>query len=97
MGREGQGYQAWNTYRFGERNAVEFGYRHARVSSDFLPRGGTLNDASVRVAWWARGGMSFGNFLQWERWKFPLLASQAQTNWTSAMELAFWPRAWKWQ
>jgi len=34
------------------------------------------------------------NVRQYEKWKAPLLAPTPQTNWTSTVAIAFWPRAW---
>lgn len=94
IGREGQGIQAWTTYWMGARNSVQFGYRHSKVDGDFIPGGGTLNDSSVRANIWLNGGWNISSFVQYEKWKFPLLAATAQTNWTAAVEISFWPRSW---
>ena len=48
VGREGHGYQAWTTYHVSARNWIQLGYRHADVATDFVPRGGNINDASVK-------------------------------------------------
>ncbi|MGH9714433.1 MAG: capsule assembly Wzi family protein [Candidatus Acidiferrales bacterium] len=94
VGREGQGIQAWTTYWISARNSVQLGYRHAKVDGDFIPGGGTLNDASVKTNFWRNGEWNFSAFLQYEKWKFPLLATTAQTNWTASLEIGFWPRSW---
>ena len=52
VGREGQGVQAWNTYWFSPRNKLQFEFRHLKVSHEFIPRGGTLTDGSVRADFW---------------------------------------------
>ena len=50
VGREGQGVQAWTTYWFTPRNKLQFGFRHLKVSREFIvPTGGTQADASVRA------------------------------------------------
>jgi len=54
MGRQGQGAQAWTTYWFSPRNKLQFGFRHQKVSQQFIPNGGTLADANVRVEFWPR-------------------------------------------
>ena len=51
IGREGMGFQGWSTYWFKPRASVQLGYRHAKVASDFVPGGETINDGSVKVAW----------------------------------------------
>ena len=94
IGREGQGIQAWTTYWMGARNSLQFGYRHSKVDGDFIPGGGTLNDGSVRANFWRNDEWNISSFVQYEKWKFPLLAATAQTNWTASVEIGFWPRSW---
>jgi len=94
IGREGTGAQAWSTYWFSPRNSLQFGYRHAKVDGDFIPGGETVNDGSVKLDWWVRRDLSFSTFVQYEQWKAPLLAPALQKNWTSSVEIAFWPRGW---
>src|SRR5260370_2118220 len=43
IGREGQGGQGWSKYPFNAPNSLHFTYRHAKVNSNFIPAGGTLN------------------------------------------------------
>jgi hypothetical protein len=96
IGREGTGIQARSTYWFSPRNTLQFGYRHAKVASDFIPRGETINDGSVKLDWWMRHDLSVSAFVQYEKWLAPILAPTSQTNWTSSVELTFWPRSWTW-
>jgi hypothetical protein len=96
IGRQGQGIQAQSTYWFSPRNTLQFGYRHAKVGSSFIPGGETLNDGSARLAWWMRPDLSISAQVQYEKWLAPILAPTAQTNWTSSVEVTFWPRSWNW-
>lgn len=96
IGRQGQGFQAQSTYWFSPRNTLQFGYRHAKVASSFIPGSETLNDGSAKVDWWMRHDLSVSAFLQYEKWLAPVLAPTAQTNWTSSVEVTFWPRSWSW-
>ena len=96
VGRQGQGVQAWSTYWFSPRNTLHFGYRHAKVSGHFVPSGETLNDASVKLDWWTREDLSISASLQYEKWLAPILASTPQTNWTSSVDVTFWPSGWRW-
>lgn len=95
IGREGKGYQAWSTVHFGAKNDLQFAYRHAEVASDFIPQGEAINDGSVRLDRWFGKEMSVSAFLQYEHWKIPVLAQTPQTDWTSSVQLTFWPRSWK--
>jgi Capsule assembly protein Wzi len=92
IGRQGTGIQAWSTYWLGSRNNIQLGYRHAKVSKDFIPQGETVNDASVAVNWWVRKDISVSGFVQYEKWLAPVLAPTSQTNWTSSVEVTFYPR-----
>ena len=72
MGRQGQGAQAWTTYWFSPRNKLQFGFRHQKVSQQFIPNGGTLADASVRAEFWPRSSFSLSASVQYEMWNFPV-------------------------
>jgi hypothetical protein len=96
IGRQGQGFQAQSTYWFSPRNTVQFGYRHAKVATSFVPGGETLNDGSAKLDWWMRHDLSVSASLQYEKWLAPILAPTAQTNWTSSVEVTFWPHSWNW-
>lgn len=91
MGRQGQGAQAWTTYWFTPRNKLQFGYRHQKVSHEFIPNGGTLTDASVRAEFWPRSSFSLSASVQYEVWNFPVIAVTSQSNITSSLQLSFWP------
>ncbi len=95
IGREGKGVQAWSTYWFSSRNSLQFGYRNAKVDKDFIPGGETVNDGSLKVNWWLHHDVTMSASVQYERWFAPVLAPGAQTNWTSSVEVAFWPHSWK--
>jgi membrane-associated phospholipid phosphatase len=92
VGREGMGFQGWTTYWIRPRSSVQLAYRHARVAGDFIPSGVTQTDASATVNWLVRGAWSVSAGLQYERWRAPVLAPSAQTNWTSSLSVTFWPR-----
>jgi len=91
IGREGQGLQAWSKYSFNARNSIQFGYRHARVSSDFIPRGGTLNDASVQADFLVGHELGLSSRVQYEHWNYPILAPQPQTNISVSVQMTYWP------
>lgn len=91
VGREGMGFQAWSTYWFSPRNTIQFGYRHAKVANDFIPYGETLNDGSVTLDWLLHDNLQVGASLQYEKWLAPVLAAGPQTNWTSSLQVTFWP------
>ncbi len=90
IGREGQGAQAWTTYHFSPRNAVQFNFRHQKFSQEFIPGGGTLADFGVHADFWIRPDLSVSSFVQYEKWKFPVLAVGAQSNVAASFQLTFW-------
>lgn len=94
IGREGMGFQGWSTYWFSPRNSIQFGYRHAKVAGDFVPGGETLNDGSLRLNWQLRANWNISAYVQYEKWRAPILAAAPQTNWTSALQVQFTPRWW---
>ncbi|HVB58166.1 MAG TPA: capsule assembly Wzi family protein [Candidatus Acidoferrales bacterium] len=96
IGRDGQGFQAWSTYHFSSRNNLQFGYRHAKVDSSFIPNGETINDGSAKIDWWIHDEVSLSASVQYEKWLAPILAPGPQTNWTSSVGVTFYPRSWTW-
>jgi hypothetical protein len=97
IGRDGQGFQALSTYHFGPQSDLQFGYRHAKVDHSFIPDGETVNDGSVKVDWWIRKEVSLSGSVQYEKWLAPVLAPGPQTNWTSSVQIAFYPESWSWR
>lgn len=94
IGREGVGYQAWSTYRFSPKNSLQFRYRRSQVDGDFVPGGVSQNDGSAQLDWWLRRDLSLSTSVQYEKWSAPILAPTAQSNWTSTVQVTFWPKQW---
>ena len=94
MGREGKGIQAWTTYWFSSKSSLQFGYREAKVAKDFIPSGETVNNGFVKATWWPKNEISLSGSVQYEKWLAPLLAPGPQTNWTSSVQIAFYPHSW---
>lgn len=95
VGREAHGVQAWSTYWFTPKTSLQFGYRNQRVSSDFIPHGETIHDASVNLNLWFRKEWNITTLVQYEQWNAPVLATGLQRNWTSSVGVQYWPRNWK--
>jgi membrane-associated phospholipid phosphatase len=91
IGRAGEGGQAWATYQFSPRNRLQFGYRAQRVYQRFL-QGGSLNDFSVKFDGNLRRGLEVTALAQYENWRFSLLDPSLKTNFTSSIQLTYWPR-----
>ena len=94
-GRDGRSYQAWSTYHFSAQTQLQLSYRQLKISTAFLPGGGTQNDASVRFLWQARPEWSVDAFVQYERWLVPALNPSVQRNVTSRVQVTFRPRNWE--
>jgi membrane-associated phospholipid phosphatase len=91
IGRQGRGGQGWATYSFSPRNKIQFSYRNATADRAFL-QGGHLHDIDFRTELAFRHDVTLSGMLQYERWRFPLLASGWQNNVTSSIQLTFTPR-----
>ncbi len=95
LGRAGQGEQVWSTYWLTPRNKIQFSYRHQKVSEKYLPQGGTVNDGGVTADFWVGRSVTLSGSVQYEKWNYPVLASQPKSNVATSLELSFWPRSWK--
>jgi membrane-associated phospholipid phosphatase len=92
VGRAGQGFEGWLTYHRSPQSFLRFSYRHEKVSQEFIPYGGTVNDGGAEASLWLRPDLSLSASVEYEQWKFPVLAPGAETNVTSAVQVTFWPR-----
>jgi membrane-associated phospholipid phosphatase len=92
VGREGQGVQAWTTYWLSPRSKLQFGFRHLKVSHEFIPQGGTQADASVRADFWVKSTFSLSAAVQYEAWTYPVIAPTRQSDVTSLIQISFWPK-----
>jgi hypothetical protein len=92
IGRDGKGYQAWSKYRFSERRTLELDYRHAQVSGDFIPGGGSANDFGMQGDFLVGHATSVSGRVQYERWNYRVLAPQPQSNVTVSIQVTYWPR-----
>ena len=92
VGRDGAGIQAFSRYWLSARNSIQLGYRHEKVDAKFIPNGGTINDGSIRMDFLVRRDWGASAFVQYEQWKFPVLAPTLQKNVTAAVQFTFWPQ-----
>jgi len=96
IGRDGIGVQAWTTYWFSSRNNLQFAYRGATVEKAFIPGGERVSDGSVKATWWLHNDIRLSGSVQYEKWLAPILAPSPQTNWTSSVQITFYPHSWSW-
>jgi len=95
LGRAGQGEQAWSTYWLTSRNKIQFNYRHQKISTLYLPQGGTLNDGGVRADFWLGTTVVLSGSVQYEKWNYPVLDPLPRSNVATSIQFTFWPRSWK--
>jgi membrane-associated phospholipid phosphatase len=95
VGRQGRGTQFWSTCWLSPRSTVQLSYRHASISPQFIPQGGTLADIGVQADFRVRSALSVRASVQYERWNIPLLASHTQTDVATSFGLTYQPRWWK--
>lgn len=91
VGREGRGMQFWGTYWFSPRNTIEVSYRKQAVNPEFL-KGGILHDVGGTATWMLQEHLGLQTSFQYQRWNFPLLSSQRQSNIVAKFQLTYWPR-----
>ena len=95
IGREGTGGQVWTTYWLNAKSTVIAGFRDVKVSQFFIPGGETQQDAYGSLNYQWKNGVGLQLLLQHERWVAPLLATGPQSNFTTQVQLSFWPQDWK--
>lgn len=90
IGRAGRGVQGWTTYWVAPRNKLDFHYRLQTVSPAFIG-GGRLEDFSAKSEWMIGANVSFSGLLQYEKWRFPVLSPMKESNFTTSVQLTFYP------
>jgi membrane-associated phospholipid phosphatase len=91
IGREGKGYQAWTTYHLSPRSSIQLAVRNAKIANDFIPGGSTQWDWNVSGDLWVHKNFEIKPFLQYETWLIPVLAPTRQTNFTTSVQITWWP------
>ncbi len=91
IGREGNGYQAWSTYHLSPQSSIQVGVRNSKIADDFIPGGSTQWDWNVSAMLRVRKTLELKSFLQYETWLVPVLAPTRQSDFTSSVQLTWWP------
>jgi membrane-associated phospholipid phosphatase len=92
IGRAAQGEAIRSNYWLGPRKKVGIELRHRKVGLQYLPQGGTQNDAGVNADFLLASGLRLSGGLQYESWQIPLLASNRQNNLTTWFQIGYWPQ-----
>jgi hypothetical protein len=93
LGRAAQGESIKSTYWLSAQRRISFELRHRKIDRQYLPQGGTQNDAAVTADLLVESGVRLSGAAQYERWQIPLLANTAQSNWTASLQIGYWPSA----
>ncbi|MGA3318244.1 MAG: capsule assembly Wzi family protein [Candidatus Korobacteraceae bacterium] len=91
IGREGKGYQAWSTYHLSPQSSIQVGVRNSKIANDFIPGGSTQWDWNASAMLRVRKTLELKSFLQYETWWVPVLAPTRQTDFTTSVQLTWWP------
>ncbi len=91
IGRQGNGYQAWSTYHLSPRSSLQVAVRNAKIADNFIPGGSTQWDWSASGNLWVGKTFEIQPFLQYETWLIPVLAPTRQHDFTSSLQLTWWP------
>lgn len=92
IGRAAQGEAIRTNYWLGARKKIGIELRHRELDRQFLPLGGSQNDAGVNADFQLASGLHLSGTLQYEAWQIPLLAAGRQSNVTASFELGYWPQ-----
>jgi membrane-associated phospholipid phosphatase len=90
VGRQGDGWQATSTYWWSATRKLQVSYRR-QYNDKVLLGGGGLNDFGASLSWNVHRDWFFSGSMQYERWKFPLLASTPQSNIATQFQVTYWP------
>jgi membrane-associated phospholipid phosphatase len=92
IGRGGQATQAWSNYWLNSYSSIQVSYRHAKISGEFIPGGGTQNDFSAGARLRIRNDWELLTNFQYEQWTVPVLAPSRKSNFLSSIQLTYWPK-----
>jgi hypothetical protein len=95
IGRESKGFQAWSTYWISPLSKVEFGYRNQKVAKDFIAQGETLNSYRVKGSFRVASDWELAPYVQYDRWKAPVLTNGLQSNVSISVQFTYWPKSLK--
>src|SRR5271157_3038534 len=80
IGRAGKGGQAWLTYHLSPNEYVQFMYRNAKVTWNFIPGGTTQNLYQVEVTKRVHKDIEIKGWVQYEGWKAPIYKTGLQND-----------------
>jgi membrane-associated phospholipid phosphatase len=91
IGRDGRAVEGCTSYWFSARTRVEAGYRQNKVSTLFLPGGGTITDGFVNGHFAISRHWQADIFTQYERFLIPSYITGSQHNTSGWLKLTWNP------
>ena len=91
VGRQGKGGQAWLTYHLSPQEEIQFQYRRAKASAEFIPGGTTQNDFGAQVVKRVLKDYELRGSVQFEHWKAPIYESGLQSDTVAAFQITWFP------
>ncbi len=91
IGRDGRAIEGRTGYWFSARTRVEAGYRQNKVSTLFLPGGGTITDGFVNGSYAINRHWTAQIFTQYERFLIPSYTAGSQHNTSGWIQLTWNP------
>jgi Capsule assembly protein Wzi len=92
IGREAKGGQAWLTYHLSGNEYLQLNYRRAKAAKDFIDGGTTQDDYGAAAIKRLGKDVQLNVWLQYERWKVPLISPQMQTDVSTAVGVTWYPK-----
>jgi hypothetical protein len=91
IGREGKGYQGWLTYWLSPQERIQLSYRNAKSAKDFVPGGTTQNLIAANAIVRVKKDLELNALAQYERWTVPVLAPGRQSDFTTSVQMTWYP------
>jgi hypothetical protein len=91
IGREGKGYQGWLTYWLSPQESIQLSYRNAKSAKDFVPGGTTQNLVAANAIVRVKKDLELNALAQYERWSVPVLAPGRQSDFTTSVQMTWYP------
>jgi hypothetical protein len=96
LGRAAQGEDIRSDYWLSAKSRFGIRLRHRKIDSQYLPGGGTQNDASADADFFFSSSFSVSTSVQYEKWQIPFLAPGPQSNVTASFQFTFRPQGRTW-
>lgn len=93
VGRDGRAFEGRLGYWHSSRTRVEVGYRQNKISSLYLPQGGTISDAFVNTSFAFKHDWTANLFTQYERYLVPSYLPGRQQNGSVRLQITWAPKS----